>query len=155
MKKLIFILLFIILTYSLSFSENLFPNKLSFSNGSEGNKGVTKEKEVKLGNEFILSKLNNEKKYTVSNKKTGASLIIWGGVIAATGGSFLVLSISGIEFADMERYRVPGFVLLGTGAGMMVLGYILRKSADKNRSSIILNLNPFKAKAEIGYRINF
>lgn len=169
MKRIISSLIFFILIYNLSFSENIFLNNLYTSKSSESYLEYLKEeKEVKLGHELILNKFNDEKGNSSSKRKTGNYLIIAGMSAAIIGALLVTVSMESQEVPTLsggyvgsrtvkghENLRTPGIVLLGAGFGMMIGGFLLRKSNNKRRDLVILSLNPFEAKAAIIYRINF
>lgn len=168
MKRLIFSLFFIILTYNLAFSEDILLNKPSSLNCQELYMDEIKQMEVKLGNKLILDRLNKDKRDSSSKSKAGKILIYAGAGVAIIGINLIIMSVQSVTaptyrggyfgtktVREWEHLKVPGFVLLGAGVGMMVWGYFLRKSDEKERSSIILSINPLEAKAEISYRINF
>lgn len=155
MRRLISSLIFIGLAYNLAFPEDINLNKHFVSNNSVLYRNVLIEKELNLRNGREIKELNNEEKDTISNKKAGTFLIFTGGLIAAFGVSMIGISLSGLDYMDEEKFRVPGIVVTSVGLGMMLWGYVLSKSNSKKSSYIVLNLNPFNTTVALSYRINF
>ena len=158
MKKFIFILVFILFIHHLALAEYAnFPNIFSplSSNLFKPNpkeKQMVSRNDLRL-NPFMFNRYSDNEAESSSARKEGVFLVYTGLAAVSAGLAFLAGSASSVF--NKERYRKTGFILLGAGGGLILVGIILRKVSADKRSFIELNLNPFQERLEIRYQINF
>lgn len=157
MKRFIFGLIFIILTCNLAFPQKIFLRELSAFCSSKLYIDEVKKIDLKLENMLALNEQKKKKSDTNSIRKTGYIFVYVGGGVAIIGATLLA-GAEGFEDwnrHEYRRYKKNGLILLGIGFAMIGVGYFMIRFSKEKRGTLFLSLNPFKSKAEIGYRVNF
>lgn len=155
MRKIIIYLILFILCEHLLFSFYTSPDVFRLSENFNLNRTKSVVTECDVSKKSLLVGLFEKEKENYSAKESGTFLIYAGVAVAAVGICLLGVSFEDMPFVDTKKYRNPGIILTACGTGLMVVGFIIRKSASNKYHILELNIPPTASGAAFTYRISF